>query len=110
MPNPKREVKSDISEYQIAENTTITATVTSIGEPKEQQTRFGTRLYAPMLLEYEGKNITINLWLPKKTKIIHPKSNLYKILKRYGCTKLTELVGKQIQLYLDQNGFWRVQT
>jgi len=106
----KKEEAPKISELQVQEET-ASGKVTAIGEPIPIQTQFGLTWRVPITVEVNGKPIECSVFVRDKTikrGVIHPRSNLYKMLTRYGAKCLAELKGKRVDLRIDQRGFYKI--
>jgi predicted ATPase len=104
------ELQKDILDLEVTEQN-LTGTVTSIGTPQEVQTRFGLSYRIPIIVAVNDTTIPVNMIIRQKTlqrKHLHPRSNLYKLLTAYKCKKLRDLVGKQVNLRIDERGFYRI--
>jgi len=100
----------DLSELEIMEEQ-IEGTVESIGEPEEIETKFGRNYRVPIAVKTKKATIETNVWVTErslKQGILHPRSNLYKLLTAYKCKSLKELVGKKVTLRVDSRGFYRL--
>ena len=90
----------------------IKGKVESIGEPTEVQTKFGKSYRVPLLVKTEdGNSIEVSIFIREKTVqlgVANPRSNLYKILDTYGVKKLSELIGKTVNIRIDSRGFYRL--
>jgi hypothetical protein len=84
--------------------------VKSIGEPSEVETKFGKSHRVPIILEVKGKELPISVFVRDTSMtrgMFHPRSNIYKLLAKYNCKKLGDLVGKKVQIRIDSRGFYR---
>jgi hypothetical protein len=84
--------------------------VTNIGEPELIETKFGNTYRIPITVDIRGSEIQIGVFVREKSiqrGLFHPRSNIYKLLVKYGCKKLKELVGKKVQVRIDSRGFYR---
>ena len=86
-------------------------TVVSINMPEVTETRFGRRGFTQV--EVQGKDgslVNIRLFLPAQFPMVHPKSNLAKIMRRYGCNTLQELIGKEVKVEAVGDSMWKIKT
>jgi hypothetical protein len=84
--------------------------VKEIGEPEEIKTKWGTNYRVPIVIDVRGIEEKISVFITQKSiqrGRYHPKSNVYKLLAKYNCKKLKELVGKKVQIRIDNRGFYR---
>jgi hypothetical protein len=84
--------------------------VKAIGEPEEVETKFGTSYRVPIIVDIRGNEQEIGVFIREKSierGMFHPRSNVYKLLTKYNCKKLKELVGKKVQIRIDNRGFYR---
>jgi hypothetical protein len=84
--------------------------VKEIGEPEQIETKFGPTYRIPIVVEIRGNEQEIGVFVREKSierGVFHPRSNVYKLLVKYGCKKLKELVGKKVQIRIDNRGFYR---
>ena len=86
--------------------------VKEILKPEKVETRFGVSYRIPIVVQLgKDKETVVSVLVREKTLqrgIVHPRSNLYKLLKKYGCKKLKDLIGKEVELYIDSRGFYRI--
>jgi len=92
---------------------TLEGKVVSIGEMTPIKTVFGLSYRIPITVQIVGSDstITVNVFIREKSVqsgVVHPKSNLYKLLTSYKCKKLSDLVGKTVLLRVDNKGFYRI--
>jgi len=100
----------DIASMTVQEPT-ASGTVTSIGEPVPVETTWGLSYRIPIYVEVENRTIECSVFVREKTisrGVIHPRSTLFKLLTRYGCSCLAELRGKRVELRIDDRGFYRI--
>jgi len=84
--------------------------IVRIEEPQKVDTRFGTSYRIPFVVKVNDAEITVSVLVREtsiKRKVLHPRSNLFKLMQRYGAKKLTDLVGKEVELRVDTRGFYR---
>ena len=85
-------------------------TVSAIHPPINKETRFGTRKVSSVVINgKDGSTINVQLYLPAQFPMVHPKSNLAKILKTYGCVGLKELIGKEVAVASVAEGIWVIK-
>lgn len=85
--------------------------VKEIGEPEEIETKFGKSYRVPVIVKVGDTEIETSVFVRDnsvKRGVFNPRSNVYKLLTRYGCKKLKELIGKQVELRVDSRGFYRI--
>ena len=58
----------------------------------------------------DGNTINVRLFLPEQFPLLHPKSNLAKILARYGCVSLRELIGKEVDVVEVGEMLWNIKV
>jgi len=91
----------------------ISGEVVDVAEPELTDTRFGES-YRVVLRVKVGEDVIPTSFFVRKSMIdrgkVHPRSTLYKILTRYKAKTLRELIGKQVQLIQDEQGFYRILT
>lgn len=93
-------------QYKLMESTK-TVLVTGLKDDGEINTKYGPR--TRLVIENDA-GISINTLINESKKDLHPNSNLYRILARAGVKSLDELVGKNIELLMTKDGFWRIAT
>ena len=85
--------------------------VSTIQVPGDMETKFGTRKVSQVVITgSDGSQINIKLFLPQQFPMIHPKSNLGKILARYGCKSLQELIGKEVDVVSAGDMLWNLKV
>jgi len=100
----------DVDEVELAEEQ-VEGTIKALGSPEKVETRWGTSYRVPLVIDIKGKEIEVSLFITQKaaeTGILHPRSNAYRLLSKFKCKKLKELVGKKVTLRVDQTGFYRI--
>lgn len=100
----------DILDLSI-QDTQTQGVVKSIDEPQLIETKFGKSYRVVLHVDANGADIPVSILINErsvKRGILHPRSNLYKILTRYGVKKLSDLVGKKVELRVDARGFHRL--
>jgi len=86
-------------------------TVVAINTPEVTETKFGRRGFTQV--EVQGKDgsiVNVRLFLPQQFPMIHPKSNLAKIMRRYGCKTLNELIGKEVEVIAVGDALWKIKA
>jgi hypothetical protein len=104
------ELKQKMENLEITEQTT-TGQVESFGNPIEIQTRFGPAYRLPINVKTNNTTIPISIIIRTKTlekTHLHPRSNLYKLLTKYNCKRLRDLIDKTVQIRIDERGFYRI--
>ena len=85
--------------------------VSTIQAPKPIETKFGSRKACQIVLTgSDGSQVNTKLFLPEQFPMIHPKSNLGKMLAKYGCKKLQELIGKEVDVISTGDMMWKIST
>lgn len=86
-------------------------TVTAINPPEEVDTKFGKRKKIQIVLKGTDESvISLGLFLPQNFPQVHPKSNLAKVMKVYGCAKLQDLIGKEVQVQEVSEGIFKIKS
>jgi hypothetical protein len=84
--------------------------VTAILHPEVQKTKFGDRKTVQIVIEGADKSVIhTNLFLPPNFPALHPKSSLAKIMKKYGCKTMHELLGKTVEVISVGEMFWKIK-
>lgn len=84
--------------------------VSAIHAPKEVTTKFGIRKKSQVVIQgSDGSTINVGLFLPQGFPYISPKSNLGKIMALHGCTKLQELIGKEVEVVEVGEMLWNLK-
>ena len=84
--------------------------VTAIQPPHPVDTKFGTRKAVYVIIEgSDGSIINVSVFLPQNFPLVHPKSNLAKIMAYYGCEKLEELLGKEVEVEKVGDMLWKIK-
>ena len=102
--------KKKIEDLEIIDKVTR-GKVVSIAEEREVVTKFGNFIRFVLNVQVGGSVVPISLLVSKKvieTQLIHPRSNLYRLLTKYGCKKLRDIVGKEVEVTVDARGFYRL--
>ena len=110
------EIKAEMLTIPEEKFTAIITNVKGIVGPKP--VKFGNterNLYF-LVLEVRplNKTETIEVRLPisektVKTKIVHPRSNLYKLMKKLNVRSVADLKGKEVVVKLNERGFYRIE-
>ena len=86
-------------------------TIATIQAPVEVETRFGKRYKCQVVIDgSDGSTINVGLFLPMQFPILHPKSTLAKILHRYSCNNLRELIGKEVEVIEVGDMLWKIRS
>jgi len=81
------------------ELTELKGKVVQIMEPREVQTKdYGKRKVMEIVIEAREGEVSVTEFLPARFPRMSPFSNLGKIMKKYGCKTLKELIGKEVEL------------
>lgn len=73
--------------------------VKRIMQPREVQTKdYGKRKIIEIIIEGKEGEVIATEFLPAQFPLLTPNSNLGKIMKKYGCKNLKELIGKEVEL------------
>ena len=73
--------------------------VNKIMEPQEVQTKeWGKRKIIEFIIEGKEGEVIVTEFLPRQFPIISPTSNLGKIMTKYECLCLRDLIGKEVEL------------
>jgi len=89
----------------------IEATVTALSLVKTTDTKYGKRAYTEATVTVNSATFQIRLWLgPEGSTDINLRSTTAKVLMKYKCKKLADLIGKKVKLVLDNRGFYRWAT
>jgi hypothetical protein len=84
--------------------------IKKIGESEEIETKFGLTHRVPITVDIRGSSVEIGVFIRDKSierGMFHPRSNVYKLLAKYNCKKLKDLIGKKVQIRIDNRGFYR---
>ena len=84
--------------------------VVNVEEPQKVETRFGTSYRIPFRIKIGTGEITVSILVREnslKKGILHPRSNLYKLLTKYGAKNPKDMIGKKVDLRIDSRGFYR---
>ena len=85
--------------------------IKAIHKPEIVETRFGKRGVCQIVIDgSDGSTINVKLFLPEQFPMVHPKSNLGKIMAKYGCKELKDLLQKEVEV--DQVGdmLWKIKV
>jgi len=81
------------------ELTKMKGEVVKIHEPREIETKdYGKRKMIDFVIKGEEGQVIASEFLPAQFPILTPNSSLGKILKKYDCKTLKELIGKEVEL------------
>ncbi len=85
--------------------------IVAIHEPQPIDTKFGKRMTMQVVINgSDGSTINTRLFLPQQFPMIHPKSNLGKIMAQNGCKELKELLGKEVEVVQVGDMLWNIKT
>ena len=87
----------------------IEGIVLAIRRPREVKTKFGQRKVIGIEVKTEEGIIIVEEYLPRLFPTLSLKTNLGKVLIKYGCTDLSDLRTKKIQLFTDEFGLWKIK-
>ena len=83
--------------------------VAAIYEPEDQATKYGDKKIIQIVINgSDGSTVHTKLFLPPQFPELHPKCNLSKILKHYGCKTLKELIGKEVKVVKVGDMMWKI--
>lgn len=83
----------------------------AIHEPQSIETKYGKRMAMQVVINgSDSSTINTKLFLPEQFPMIHPKSNLGKIMAQCGCSELRELIGKEVEVLQVGEGLWKIKT
>jgi hypothetical protein len=85
--------------------------VISVVNTQEVETKFGKNIRVTFNVEINKNVYPVSLIISKKsaeTKVIHPRSSAFRILSKYGCKTIKDLIGKEVELELNARGFYRI--
>ena len=83
----------------------------AIHPPIDVETKHGNRKVCQVVINgKDGNTINVRLFLPEQFPLLHPKSNLAKILARYGCVSLRELIGKEVDVVEVGEMLWNIKV
>lgn len=84
--------------------------VSAIQSPVSVTTKFGNKQVSQVVIQgSDGSTINCRLFLPDQFPQIHPKSSIGKILAKYGCKSLTELIGKEVEVVEVGDMMWNIK-
>ena len=84
--------------------------ISAIHEPEPIKTKFGDRFKCNVVLNgSDGSTITVGLFLPEQFPQVHSKSNIGKLLAKYGCGEFKDLVGKEVEIESQGEGMWKLK-
>ena len=79
--------------------TELKGVVKEIHEPREVKTKeYGTRKIIDIVVECREGRVIATEFLPHQFPLLTNTANLGKILKKYECSSLKELLGKEVEL------------
>jgi hypothetical protein len=85
--------------------------VKAIHPPTDIKTKYGERKKCQVIIEgSNGTVVNTNLILPQQFPLLHPKSTLAKILLKYNCKELKELLGKEVEVVEVDEMLWNIKT
>ena len=85
--------------------------VVAIHMPEVTETKYGNRGFTQVVIEgKDGSVVNVRLFLPAQFPMVHPKSNLAKIMRYYGCKVLNELIGKEVEVVSVGEGLWKIKA
>ena len=85
--------------------------IVSIHTPTPKETKFGNRMVSQIVIEgSDGSTVSVNLFLPQQFPLVHPESNLAKIMRAYGCVELKQLIGKEVGVIAQAPGIWKIKA
>jgi hypothetical protein len=96
-----------MTEYTLLDTEVTKGVVKSVGQPVKVSTKYGERAYLPVEVDINGTVVTLRLWVSPNKTVLHPKSTAYRLFRRLGIKRSSELVGKEVPLRVDSNGFHR---
>ena len=84
--------------------------VATIHAPEMIKTSFGDRQKCQVIINgSDGSTINVGLFLPQNFPMLHPKSNLAKILAFYECPTMKDLIGKEVMVDEASEGIWKIR-
>ena len=86
----------------------MTGVVQEIRQPREVETSYGKRKLIEFVVAGQDGMVTATEYAGSAFPIVTPNSNLGKIMKRYGCKTLRQLLGKEVKLRLLRGSFWKI--
>ena len=104
----KGEIVSGLDSY-VLQAETSTGTVESLGDIEIIDTKYGKREFVKALVNLgKAGSVDIRIWLGKEgNKTINVRSNTYKLMAKHNVKKLSQLVGKEVSLVVDSEGYYR---
>ena len=80
----------------------------AVHQHEQMETKFGKRWTMHIVIEGSDSSIiNTKLFLPQQFPMIHPKSNLGKIMAYTGCKELRELIGKEVEVEEVGDMLWK---
>ena len=89
---------------------TVKGKVVEVGKPEETETQFGKQWRVPVRVKVGKQEVVVNLWITQKAierGAFHPRSQIAKLLAITKAKNLKDLEGKEVELRVDQRGFYR---
>lgn len=88
----------------------LKGTVTRILQPREVETKdYGKRKLIELVIQGKEGEVIASEFLPDQFPLLTPNSNLGKILKKYSCGSLRELIGKEVELVIASQGNLKIK-
>ena len=98
-----------MNEVRAAPNvSTMKGMVVNIEQPKEIKTQFGMRQFIEIQIKNPEMSVIANEWLGTVFPTVPPNSNLGKLLSRYKCRTLKDLIGQEVEAELIKGRFWKI--
>ena len=98
----------DVRELKVLAET-VTGTIVRIEDAVEVDTQFGRRYRVPVIVDIGDQEIPVSLWVTSAVMLsgkVHSRSNIFSLMRKYGVQRLGDLVGKEVELYLSDRGFY----
>lgn len=85
--------------------------IAEIHEPKQIETKFGKRNKVQFVINgSDGSTIHVGMFLPQQFPMVHPKSNLGKIMALHSCKGLKDLLGKEVEVIETGDMMWKIKV
>ena len=85
--------------------------IVAIHEPEQIETKFGKRMKSQIVIKgSDGSTINTSLFYPQQFPLIHPKSNLGKLMAKYDCKELKDLIGEEVEVLETGEMQWRIKV
>ena len=85
--------------------------ITAIQQPKPKETKFGMRKLITFVIEDTAHSqINVTMFLPPQFPAVHPKSNLGKMMRKYGCNAIKQLIGKEVEVVEVDDMMWKIKV